>query len=227
MTATSIYDMQHLENGQEHKPSPGLDIEREYDRLRDLARQEQEKRATLSSKSQQAYKQGDGAVAHKLSEEAKTHAEKANQYNKQASEFIFRENNVPGRVAEDTIDLHGQFEKEVEIILKERISHAQKIGQPHLHVIVGKGNHSTNHVQKIKPKVEQVCRQLGLQYTEEVNAGRIFINLKGEGAAIPPTAHDGNVGHDQQGDQNNELEKLARKFVPKVLKKLDGCCSIM
>lgn len=27
--------------------------------------------------------------------------------------------------------------------------------------IVGKGNHSANHIQKLKPRVEQVCRDLG------------------------------------------------------------------
>lgn len=55
-------------------------------------------------------------------------------YNKQASEFIFRENNADGRVAADTIDLHGQFVEEAEDILEERIKYAQRHGQSHLHV---------------------------------------------------------------------------------------------
>ena len=58
------------------------------------------------------------------------------QYNKQASEFIFRENNADGRVPADTIDLHGQFVEEAEDILEERIRYAQAHGQTHLHVIV-------------------------------------------------------------------------------------------
>jgi FtsZ-interacting cell division protein ZipA len=48
-------------------------------------------------------------------------------------------------------------------------------------VIVGKGNHSTDHIQKIKPRVEQVCRELGLQYYTEENEGRIYVNLQGAG----------------------------------------------
>lgn len=56
------------------------------------------------------------------------------EYNQQASEFIFRENNAPGRVAEDTIDLHGQFVEEAEDILEERIKYARGHGQGHLHV---------------------------------------------------------------------------------------------
>lgn len=55
-------------------------------------------------------------------------------YNKQASDFIFRENNANGRVPEDTIDLHGQFVKEAEEIVKKRIVYAKGQGQGHLHV---------------------------------------------------------------------------------------------
>jgi len=87
-----------------------------------------------STQSQQAYQNGDGAAAHQLSEESKQHAAKMDQYNKQASDFIFRENNAPGRVADDTIDLHGQFVEEAEQILEQRIRYAQQNGQTHLHV---------------------------------------------------------------------------------------------
>lgn len=56
------------------------------------------------------------------------------QYNKQASDYIFRENNAVGRVDRDTIDLHGQFVEEAEDILEQRIRYAQSQGQSHLHV---------------------------------------------------------------------------------------------
>lgn len=69
-----------------------------------------------------------------MSEEGKQHAAKMDQFNKQASDYIFRENNAPGRVADDTIDLHGQFVEEAEDILEQRIKYAQQNGQSHLHV---------------------------------------------------------------------------------------------
>lgn len=47
------------------------------------------------------------------------------EYNKQASNFILRENNADGRVPADTLDLHGQFVEEAEDILEERIRYAQ------------------------------------------------------------------------------------------------------
>lgn len=112
--------------------------------------------------------------------------------------------------------------------------------------IVGKGNHSTNHIQKIKPRVEQVCQELGLQYATEENAGRMYINLQGGPAIMPPLSqpHQSQHHQSQQGypnqqqqnygngqnngdNQNDELEKLARKFLPRVLRKLDGCCTVM
>lgn len=55
-------------------------------------------------------------------------------YNRQASEFIFRENNAEGRVASDTIDLHGQYVEEAEDILERRIRAGQARGESHLHV---------------------------------------------------------------------------------------------
>jgi DNA-nicking Smr family endonuclease len=129
------------------------DSEAEYDRLRGLAREEAGKRGacfdkvSLRSKctisllppncdkqAHQAYERGDGAAAHQLSEEGKAHAAKMDQYNKQASDYIFRENNAQGRVADDTIDLHGQFVEEAENILEQRIRYAQQNGQTHLHV---------------------------------------------------------------------------------------------
>jgi DNA-nicking Smr family endonuclease len=89
-----------------------------------------------TSQSQEAYTSGDGALAKELSEQGKAHGRKMDEYNRQASEFIFRENNAEGRVDTDTIDLHGQFVEEAEDILEERIKYARSHGQTHLHVYV-------------------------------------------------------------------------------------------
>ncbi|KAK8034757.1 SMR domain-containing protein [Apiospora rasikravindrae] len=194
------------------------DAEKEYDRLRDMARDAAQKRNACFDKvrnqwdpprpplpspirknsqnayllthclqAHQAYERGDGAEAKQLSNEGKRHAAQMEAYNKQASEYIFRENNATGRVADDTIDLHGQFVEEAEDILEARIRDARARGQTHLHVIVGQGHHSAGHVQKIKPRVEQVCRELGLHYATEENAGRIYVDLQGgEVGGMPP-----------------------------------------
>lgn len=128
--------------------------EQEYDRLRNLARQEAGKRSScfdrvmpipsflqestsyllIAFQAHQAYERGDGQLAHQLSEEGKKHGAQVDQYNKQASDFIFRENNAIGRVDADTIDLHGQYVEEAEDTLEQRIRYAQQHGQTHLHV---------------------------------------------------------------------------------------------
>jgi len=242
--------------------SPDSNAEAEYDRLRDLAREEASKRSSCFDRAHNAYERGDGGAAHQLSEEGKRHAAKMDQYNKQASDYIFRENNAPGRVGADTIDLHGQFVEEAEDILEQRIRYAQSHGQTHLHVIVGKGNHSVNHIQKIKPRVEQVCQELGLQYATEENAGRMYINLTGGPAHMPAQytqngggyqqphhgqqqhhggqqyqqsgyqgqqqqQYGGQFGGQQQNNQDDEIEQVVKKVLPKVIRKLEGCCIVM
>lgn len=199
--------------------------------------------------SRQAYNDGDGAAAKQLSNEGKAHDRKMDEYNGQASDFIFRENNAPGRVEGDQIDLHGLFVEEAERILELRIREDQARGQHHLHAIVGKGNHSTGHVQKLKPKVEELCQELGLRYRSEDNAGRIFINL--QGGDPYETGHSGHQdgyggnhqqqphhgghhqqphqgGHHQQHQQQNDGADIVQELLPKILRKLEkACCVIM
>ena len=143
-----------------------------------------------------------------------------------------------------------------------------------IYSIVGKGIHSPNHIQKIKPRVEQVCQELGLQYATEENAGRIYINLTGGAAQMPSQfvehggqhhgqgqgqryggqQHHGQHGHQGQGQQgytqqqqggypgqqqqynnnqqqqqdpNAEIEAAVKKYLPRILRKLEGCCVVM
>jgi hypothetical protein len=156
------------------------------------------------------------------------------EYNRQASDFIFRENNAPGRVEADAIDLHGQFVEEAERILELRIREDQARGQEHLHAIVGQGHHSANHVQKLKPKVEELCRELGLQYRTEENAGRIYINLQGGEPLGPGQHHGGGGGHyvgqqqHHQQSQGGDLADAAVKELPRILKFMEKhCCVVM
>ncbi|KAI5292620.1 hypothetical protein KEM52_006197 [Ascosphaera acerosa] len=212
-----------------HGSSHGDDdeVEAEYDRLRGLAREEAEKRGDCFQRSQEAYNAGDGAAAKELSNEGKEHGAQMAEYNRQASEYIFRANNSPDRVDSDEIDLHGQFVEEAEDLLTARIRADQQRGQDHLHVIVGKGIHSVNHVQKVRPAVERVCDQLGLQHRVEQNEGRIYVDLTGgqlveqqyqspEGPHASSGAHAGGEPPQQQ-QQSDSLEEAFCK----------ACCVVM
>ena len=153
------------------------------------------------------------------------------EMNEKASQFIFRENNAPDRVRGDEIDLHGQFVHEAEEILGIRIREMKAQQQPVLHVIVGKGNHSPHHIQKIKPAVEHLCQEQGLRFETEANEGRIKVYLQGGPGANHPQQgyqphqqpHYGGPGKPQQQFQP-EAEKLERDLLRKCIK---SCCTIM
>ncbi|KAK4546759.1 hypothetical protein LTR36_001491 [Oleoguttula mirabilis] len=188
--------------GSSFNHGPSSSSEAEYDRLRDLAHKEQSQHQHFAAQAREAYERGDGAGAHNASEQSKQHAAAADKYNKQASEYIFQENNAVGKVGSDTIDLHGQYVEEAEEIVEQRIRYAKQSGQTHLHVIVGKGNHSQDHIQKIKPKVEQICQELGLQEHTEQNEGRIYIDLTGGDAGQAPPQQYNYQQHQQPQHQN-------------------------
>ncbi|ROT42837.1 DUF1771-domain-containing protein [Sodiomyces alkalinus F11] len=214
-----------------HTDSDDDETEREYDRLRDLARQEAQRRNACFERSQEAYKAGDGAAAKELSNEGKRHAAQMDAYNQQASDFIFRANNAPGEVGEDEIDLHGQFVEEAERILEARVHADRRRGASHLYAIVGKGNHSANGVQRIRPAVERLCGELGLRYaTDEDNTGRILINLQGGEAVMPPPGqqqshhHPGHGGHQQPQQGEDDGPSLLGLLVRKLEK---NCCIVM
>lgn len=97
-----------------------------------------------------------------------------------------------------------------------------------------------NHIQKIKPRVEQICQELGLQYATEENEGRIYVNLTGGPATMPPQ-HQYGGGHQQHHGQQNygqpyggqqqtedmEMEQAVKKTLPAVLRLLKSCCTVM
>ncbi|KAI0435167.1 hypothetical protein F5Y09DRAFT_105948 [Xylaria sp. FL1042] len=149
-------------------------------------------------RAHEAYERGDGATAKQLSNEGKRHAAQADEYFKEASDIVFSANNPDG--AADTIDLHGLYVVEAEKRVEKRILKDQQAGKTHLHVIVGKGIHSVDHVQKIKPAIEKLCQGLGLQYATEENEGRIYVNLQGDEVTHmpPPPQYGGHQGHSQQ-----------------------------
>jgi hypothetical protein len=162
--------------------------------------------ATLTAQSQQAYRAGHGGDAHELSCAGKAHGARADALNAQASALIFAANNG-GRDA-DTIDLHGQYVAEAAALVEARLRAARAAGRPWLHVVVGRGTHSREHVQRVRPCVERVCAELGMQCAVEANEGRMLVSLQ----SPPPQ---------QQQPDDIEVVKL-----PRIVRKL-GCCVVM
>jgi len=241
-----------LEKAFNHNQSQ--DAEQQYDRLRDSAREQlrlSQKYAGQVVISSYTRHLNRAYICHQNPGESRKHAQESDRLNKQASEFIFRENNAVGRVGADTIDLHGQFVNEGREIVVQRIRYAKSTGQTRLHVIVGKGNHSANHIQKIKPMVEEVCQQEGLSYHTEANEGRIYVDLTGGQAQSPnqwPVAPGQTTQSQQQygqpiyqtaypmGQQPDyseahpdfDVQAQVKKYLPVVLRLCQKeCCIVM
>ncbi|CUM65752.1 uncharacterized protein PRCAT00003400001 [Priceomyces carsonii] len=207
-----------------------------YKRLRAKADALYKKRNQLSQQSQNAFKRGDKQKAHELSEKSKAILQEAEGYNRQAAEYVFRENNADS--AEDEIDLHGLYVKEAEWILQQRIANAIRTNQSHLKVIVGKGLHSSNGIAKLKPAIDQMCNEGHLRhYVDQKNTGVLVIDLTNTHESQVPTqwnapitqpqqAYHGtsqpqyyqqnnNYGqqYQQQGSNNNDLMRLLMRGI--------------
>lgn len=115
-----------------------------------------------------------------------------------------------------------------------RIQAAKRQHVKGIHVIVGKGIHSENHIQKIKPAVERFCHENNLAFSIEKNAGRIYIDLEGEGGEVEwgnsgyqphPQPHHapqhqgggGGGGGGQQGEASGGLLNLLFGCIKKLL----------
>ena len=73
----------------------------------------------------------------------------------------------------------GLFVEEAIDRVEQAVQDGQRAGRQRLVVITGKGLHSTQHVAKIKPRVEQLMQQYGLEaHVDPHNAGRLIVNLQ-------------------------------------------------
>ncbi|KAF7361974.1 Smr domain-containing protein [Mycena venus] len=147
-----------------------------YMKLRADANAEGDKMARCFAESHEAYGRGDGAGAKQLSNEGKEHQAKMNALNKEASDWIFVENNKDSKPGE--IDLHGLYVKEAIEHTDRALQEAKQRGDSELHLIVGKGLHSQGHVAKIKPAIEELMQKHELfAELDPHNAGVLICKL--------------------------------------------------
>ncbi|RPA86836.1 DUF1771-domain-containing protein [Ascobolus immersus RN42] len=199
--------------------------EQEYDRLRGLARAAHGRRAELSKRSQAAYQSGDKAAAHELSQQSKKEQANADRYNREARDYIFRVNNAGRNM--DEVDLHGLYVNEAVEIVRERLQAERSRGGKGLWVIVGRGNHSEGGVAKIKPAVEQFCREEGLDVeVDERNPGRVWIAIGGHHGG---PGHGGSGGHGgHHGGHPEEDRGLLKRILVGIARKIKKqICTIM
>lgn len=152
------------------------------------ASQHAQKRGELLSQSQAAFQRGDKALAKQLSEQGKASGRLMEQCNAAAAELYFADNNR--KHDQFTIDLHGLYVDEAVAKVEARISACQRAHQDYLVVIVGRGNHSKDHVQKLKPALERMVAEHRLRVIVDApNTGCftiMFNSSEGQGIVRPP-----------------------------------------
>jgi len=138
-----------------------------YLSLRARANEHGDKMAKCFQESHEAYTRGDGALAKELSNQGKDHQQKMGELNKEASDFIFVENNKDSKPGE--VDLHGLYVKEAIARADLAILDAKSRGQPQIIFIVGKGLHSQGGIAKIKPAIEELIQKHQLRTEMDPN----------------------------------------------------------
>jgi len=149
-----------------------------YKDLRARANQAGDAMGRCFSESKEAYQSGNGARAKELSNEGKKHQAEMEALNREAGEWIFRENNQDS--APHEVDLHGLYVKEAISHTEQAIQAAQRRGDPAIHLIVGKGLHSQGRVAKVKPAIEGLMTKYQLAARlDPQNDGVLIVQLGG------------------------------------------------
>ncbi|KDQ53527.1 hypothetical protein JAAARDRAFT_39215 [Jaapia argillacea MUCL 33604] len=149
-----------------------------YMSLRARANEEGSQMAQSFEDSQAAYKRGDGALAKQLSEKGRQHEREMQRLNKEASEWIFTENNKDSKPGE--VDLHGLYVKEAIAFTDRAVQEARQRGDAEIHLIVGKGIHSPGGRAKLEPAIAELMEKNQLiAELDPQNAGVLIVSLDG------------------------------------------------
>ncbi|KAK0504879.1 cytoplasmic protein [Armillaria luteobubalina] len=157
-----------------------------YIDLRARANKEGDEMARCFSESHEAYNRGDGAGAKELSNQGKKHQQKMEQLNKEASDWIFVENNRDSKPGE--IDLHGLYVKEAIARTDIALDEAKRRGDTEIRLIVGKGLHSKGGAAKIRPAIEELMHKHQLvAELDPSNSGVLVVEFNGaRGRGVGP-----------------------------------------
>jgi len=137
-----------------------------------------QKAVACAKQSQDAWKNGDKAKAHTLSEEKKALQQKRNDANRQAAKRIL---DAQTWQSSGEIDLHGLYLDEALDATRKFLTHWSKKSKPNREtvlVITGAGNHSENKMAVIRPKVEELLQKERLEYESVHGNGAFRVTLQ-------------------------------------------------
>ncbi|PBK60957.1 DUF1771-domain-containing protein [Armillaria solidipes] len=149
-----------------------------YIGLRARANKEGDEMARCFDERHKANSRGDRAAAKVLSKQGKIHKQEMEQLNKEASDWIYLENNRDRKPGE--IDLHGLYVKEAIARTYAALEEAKLRGDSEIRLIVGKGLHSEGGIAKVRPAIQELMRkyQLVAEF-DPSNSGVLVVELNG------------------------------------------------
>ncbi|KAI0370669.1 hypothetical protein BV20DRAFT_966157 [Pilatotrama ljubarskyi] len=129
--------------------------------------------------SQVAYQLGNHGRARELSEAGNAARLEMERLNEEASEGIFKVNNINSQPGE--VDLHGLYVGEAIRYADQAVQKAIARGDSKIRLVVGKGLHSTAGMPKLKPAVEKYLREKGHEAeVDERNPGVLVVSVGDE-----------------------------------------------
>ncbi|KAK0472439.1 hypothetical protein IW261DRAFT_1424269 [Armillaria novae-zelandiae] len=147
-----------------------------YNGLRARANKEGNEMARCFSESHEAYDRKDHAAAKDLANQGKDHKQRMEQLHKEASNWIYLENNRGKQPGE--IDLHGLYVKEAIVYTDAALKKARFRGDSEIRLIVGKGSHSEGGIAKVRLAIEELMRKYQLvAELDPSNSGVLIVEL--------------------------------------------------
>ena len=165
-----------------HGDSGGGASETAHDRYRRLAREMEVKRQQCSAASQAAYhaKRHDEAAAQ--SARAKRYAAERDALHQRAADATFLFYNPTYRITDASslhqLDLHGLTIHEAINKTKTHVRVCRQFQMTETTLITGKGLHSADGKARVRPALEQFCRDEAIgAVIDPQNGGRIILTL--------------------------------------------------
>ena len=144
--------------------------------LRNEASTYHQKVVQCAKRSQEAWRKGDKKDAHNLSEEKKSWQRKQDEANRKAAELILEPQKwqISGE-----IDLHGLYLDEALDATKNFLKHWKKTAtvQKNVLIVTGAGHHSKQQKAVIRPKIEELLQNQGLDYESAHGDGAFRVTI--------------------------------------------------
>ncbi|KAH9061248.1 hypothetical protein EDB87DRAFT_405529 [Lactarius vividus] len=146
------------------------------EKLREKARRSGREMTEAYSRAKSAQRMGDRWAAQEHRRRGDAHKSVMEELDKQAAKIIFRENNKDR--GDGMVDLHRLYVAEAVRFAKEQLRSAKLKRDDVVYFIVGKGLHSDAGGAKIRPALENLCTEQGLDHSlHPNNAGVLVVRL--------------------------------------------------